>query len=542
MRRRGIMAAFAVIIVMFAIIGVYVYASYSRIKPDKDKMCNGIKVDSIDISGMTEEEASVAVNSYITQLGSRNLVLNINGETVTSRLDETGYSFSAGDFLDEAMKIGKSGNMLENYRQIKAAAQGKYTYKVTMALDEEVLKKYIKKNSKKMCVGAKNAEIKMEDGKLVYTKAKDGISIDTERTMQLVKEAVEASGGTEVQIPVTAEIKVQQPEITEETAARCKDKIGTFTTTFNAGNVNRTKNLANAARLISGTVLYPGDTFSVHDTISPLTEENGYYEAASYNNGKVEDSLGGGVCQVSTTLYNAVLKAELEIVERSPHSMVVSYVKPSMDAAIAGDYKDFKFKNNTSVPIYIQGGTYGSSIYFTLYGEETRSPDRTIRFESEVTDTIQPGADKITFDKTKPESYMTVTQEAHTGYKAKLWKIVKENGKETKTQINSSTYSASPRYVTRGAMKVPKPTPKPKPTKKPTNSDREDNSREGRSAGRSAGSTKGGSTGGNTGGNAEGNSAGNSTGGAVPDQQPADPAQDAAAGTPSQMDPQQGTQ
>lgn len=121
MKRRGIMTAFAVIIVMFAIIGVYVYASYSRIKPDQDKICSGIKVDSIDISGMTKEEATTAVNSYITQLGSRNLVLDINGETVTSRLDETGYSFSAGDFLDDAMKIGKSGNIIENYRQIKAA-------------------------------------------------------------------------------------------------------------------------------------------------------------------------------------------------------------------------------------------------------------------------------------------------------------------------------------------------------------------------------------------------------------------------------------
>lgn len=534
MKRRGIMAAFAVIIVMFAIIGVYVYASYSRIKPDKDKICNGIKVDSIDISGMTEEEAAVAVNSYITQLGGRNLVLDINGETVTSRLDEVGYSFSAGDFLDEAMKIGKSGNIIENYRQIKAAGQGKYTYKVTMALDEEKLKKYIKKNSKKMCVGAKNAEIKMEDGKFVYTKAKEGISIDTDRTLQLVKEAVEACVGNEAQIPVTAEVKIQQPEITEETAARCKDKIGTFTTTFNAGNVNRTKNLANAARLISGTVLYPGETFSVHDTISPLTEENGYYEAASYNNGKVEDSLGGGVCQVSTTLYNAVLKAELEITERSPHSMVVSYVKPSMDAAIAGDYKDFKFKNDTSVPVYIQGGTYGNTIYFTIYGEETRSPDRTVRFESEVTDTIQPGADKVTFDKTKPESYMTVTQEAHIGYKAKLWKIVKENGKETKTQINSSTYSASPRYVTKGSKKEPKPTPKP--TKKPSNSDREDNSRGGRRTG------QGGNTGGSTGGNTGGNSAGNSADGATPTQPPAAPTQDADAGTLSQMDPQQPVQ
>ena len=257
---------------------------------------------------------------------------------------------------------------------------------------------------------------------------------------------------------------MEKPKISKETAERCKDKIGSFSTTFNAGNVNRSKNVANAARLISGSVLYPGETFSVHDAISPLTEENGYYAAASYNQGKVEDTLGGGVCQVSTTLYNAVLRAELEVVERSPHSMVVSYVEPSMDAAIAGDYKDFKFKNNTDVPIYIQGGTYSGTLYFNIYGEETRSEDRNVTFKSQVTDTIEPGADKITYDKTKPESYESVTQEAHTGYKAILWKVVDENGKESKTQVNSSTYAASPRYVTKGAKKEET---KPEETKSP---------------------------------------------------------------------------
>ena len=288
-------------------------------------------------------------------------------------------------------------------------------------------------------------------------------------TVENIQKAVSEAKDDTSAIRVVAAVEVEKPKISKETAERCKDKIGSFSTTFNAGNVNRSKNVANAARLISGSVLYPGETFSVHDAISPLTEENGYYAAASYNQGKVEDTLGGGVCQVSTTLYNAVLRAELEVVERSPHSMVVSYVKPSMDAAIAGDYKDFKFKNNTDVPIYIQGGTYSGTLYFNIYGEETRSEDRTVTFESEVTDTIEPGADKITYDKTKPESYTSVTQEAHTGYKAILWKIVDENGKESKTQVNSSTYAASPRYVTKGAKKEeakPEETKSPKVNKK----------------------------------------------------------------------------
>ena len=293
--------------------------------------------------------------------------------------------------------------------------------------------------------------------------------MDVAATVENIQKAVSEAKDDTSAIRVVATVEVEKPKISKETAERCKDKIGSFSTTFNAGNVNRSKNVANAARLISGSVLYPGETFSVHDAISPLTEENGYYAAASYNQGKVEDTLGGGVCQVSTTLYNAVLRAELEVVERSPHSMVVSYVKPSMDAAIAGDYKDFKFKNNTDVPIYIQGGTYSGTLYFNIYGEETRSEDRTVTFESEVTDTIEPGADKITYDKTKPELYTSVTQEAHTGYKAILWKIVDENGKESKTQVNSSTYAASPRYVTKGAKKEeakPEETKSPKVNKK----------------------------------------------------------------------------
>lgn len=465
LQKRGMVAAF-VILVMFALIALYVLISYSRIQPDEGKICKGIRVDGIEIGDMTADEAIQAINAHTAGKKNQKIEVDVNGKLVETTVGEVGYTLSAGDFLEQAMAVGRSGNMIENYRAIKEAAAGKFSYPIKMELDEAVLKEFVKKRCKKLCTQVKNATVKMENGQFVYTKSRDGVRLDVDVTCQMIREAVEGTEGNDA-IHIIADVQVEQPKVSQETVARCKDKIGTFSTVYSAGNVNRSKNLANAARLIDGSVLYPGETFSVHDAISPLTEENGYYEAASYNNGKVEDSLGGGVCQVSTTLYNAVLRAELEIVTRSPHSMVVSYVEPSMDAAIAGDYKDFKFKNNTEVPIYIQGGTQNSTIYFHIYGEETRSPSRQVRFESEVTDTIQPGADKVTYDKTKPESYMTVTQEAHTGYKAKLWKIVTENGKETKTQVNASTYSASPRYVTRGSMKAPEKTAKPKETKKP---------------------------------------------------------------------------
>ena len=122
----------------------------------------------------------------------------------------------------------------------------------------------------------------------------------------------------------------------------------------------------------------------------PFDAENGYALAPSYENGTTVDSYGGGICQVSTTLYNAVMRAELEIVTRSAHSMIVTYVEPSMDAAIAGTFKDLQFKNNQETPIYIEGYTNGGTLGFRIYGKETRPDNRKVTFESEVTSQTDP--------------------------------------------------------------------------------------------------------------------------------------------------------
>jgi len=130
----------------------------------------------------------------------------------------------------------------------------------------------------------------------------------------------------------------------------------------------------------------------MEEKTKPYTEENGYVLGGSYEGGRVVESYGGGICQVSTTLYNAVIYAELEIVERYPHSMLVDYVSPSRDAAIAGDYKDLKFRNNLDLPIYVEGIAGGGRITFNIYGCETRDvKNRRIEFESKTTAVRQPG-------------------------------------------------------------------------------------------------------------------------------------------------------
>jgi hypothetical protein len=188
----------------------------------------------------------------------------------------------------------------------------------------------------------------------------------------------------------------------------------------------------------------------MYNVVSPFTQENGYELAGTYQNGTTIESFGGGICQVATTLYNAVIRSELEITQRYNHSMLVSYVQPSMDAAIAGTYKDLRFKNNTNYPVYIEGITSGGNITFSVYGKETRASNREISFESETLSTTEP-ATQYNLSSSASMGSWVVSQSAHTGVTAQLWKIVKVDGvQQSRELFNKSTYQSSPKIITIG--------------------------------------------------------------------------------------------
>ena len=461
-RRPHYLPAFLVIVIMTMLIAVYIIVFYMINKPDQNRIIQGVFVENIDIGGLTATEAAARIDGFAQSRTDRTLRVDVSGKTVEINLSQLDYHLSENDVIDQAMKLGKEGNVFTNYAEIKRIEAEHVNYTLGFEYSTVKLTKFVKKKCGRLAKKPKDATVRLVNGHIGYTHSRTGLKVDVDATVDVLKKRIDET--PEGDIEAQAITTVREPKVSEETARLCKDKIGSFSTNYTASNVIRSKNLANATRLINGKAVMPGETFSVHDNIVPLTEANGYYNAPSYNNGEVVDSIGGGVCQVSTTLYNAVLRAELEVVTRAPHSMVVSYVKPSMDAAIAGDYKDFKFRNNTDVPILITGGAGDGTIWFNIYGHETRSPDRKIEFVSEVLEEIQPGEDKVTYDPTKPPTYEQVTQSAHIGYEAVLWKIVTENGQTEKKQINSSSYKAVPRYVTRGSGK---PVATPKPTREP---------------------------------------------------------------------------
>lgn len=414
---------------------------------------SGVKIGSIDVSGMTEKEASQKVNDYVTSLGDVKINLKAaQDQVVTVTAKDLGISWGNPEVAAQADELGRQGNVVQRFKAIQELKTTGKTYPITLKWDSSAISKVLKEQCAKYDQEAVNATLTRENGAFKVVDGKIGYVLDTRQSEALIEQALSDNwDGKEATIALA--VTEQKPEGDAETLSKVKDVLGTYTTTYKTSGADRCSNIANGCKHINGVTLYPGEELSVLKLITPFTEANGYALAGSYLNGQVVESFGGGICQVSTTLYNAVLRAELQVDERANHSMIINYVKPSEDAAIAENGgKDFKFTNNTKYPIYIEGETGGKSITFTIYGVETRDTGRTVSYESEVLSTTVPPADLIIQDASQPIGFIQV-QAVHIGYKARLWKVVTENGKEiSRDQINSSTYKAVPRTATVGTM------------------------------------------------------------------------------------------
>ena len=444
-------AAMCRLLVLFAII-VCFYSNQSFVQAaSEDTICTGVYIDGIDVSNMTYKEAHEAITEYIERLKEKNVGITIEDETILLTLGELGYTSEENAAIDEALLIGKKGNLIKRYKELKDANNGGIHYALEFTLDEKIAKENISSKVSKYNKPAKNASVSRQNGQFVYTDSSVGSKISVDDTYQLISDAI-LNEWDQQDVTVNGVVEIDQPQYSLEDVKKCNALLGTYTTNYSTSTLDRKKNVNNASNLINNSVVYPGETFSCYEVMQPFTRENGYYSAGAYAQGIVVDSIGGGVCQVSTTLYNAVLKAELEIVERAAHSMTVSYVPISFDAAIAGTYKDLKFKNNTQVPILIEAIANGSLLTFNIYGYETRDlKNRSIKFESEVISTTNPPKDVVTEDKTQPTTYRKVTQQAHQGHVAIMYKYVYENGQLVeKVQVNKSVYNATPMYVTVG--------------------------------------------------------------------------------------------
>ncbi len=437
---------------------------------DEAVIYKGVFIDKVDVSGMTKAQAEDAVNKFMDELNKKRIAITVGDYVVNKTLSEIGYKADTEEEITKAIDLGRTGNLVKRYKDIKDIEEGNVTIPLKFTYDKEKIKEVVAKDVSKYNTKPVNASVSMKSGKLVYKDDVVGKKVNVDETTNLVTAMLDNWDRND--ITVKAAVDDDQPMYTREVVEKCNTLLGSYTTEYASSAEGRAANLANGARLINNTVLYPGEEFNAYNLLTPFTSANGYHIAGAYLNGEVIDSVGGGACQVTTTLYNAVLMAELEVTQRQPHSMTISYVDVSRDAAIAGTYKNFKFKNNTDVPILIQGFTVNRKITFKLYGHETRdTKNRKVKYVSKILSVKNPPKDIITKDPTKPTTYHEVTTPAHTGYRAELYKVVYENGKEvSRTLVNSSTYQAAAKRMIVGTKEVePTKAPTNTPTKAPSN-------------------------------------------------------------------------
>ncbi|CRZ33703.1 vancomycin resistance protein YoaR [Herbinix hemicellulosilytica] len=453
MKKSGIFLAFISLMILIMIIFVFPTKAYAD--GTEDRICNGVFIDTVDVSGMTAQEAKEALKRHIDELRKKSFALVVEGKTIIVTMEDLDYSFEPNNYIKQALGLGKSGNLIKRYKDSKDIEHGKKVYPLTFTYDENKLRKIVEVDARSYEKAPKNASFSRKNGEFVYTDHVLGFKIEVEPTIEAIKEKLDNWNRMDFVVhAVTSEV---EPEFTREELEKCNSILGEFTTEFTSSSEDRAANLANGARLINNAILYPGDIFSSLSYLLPFSLENGYYMAGSYNAGRVEQTIGGGACQVTTTLYNAALLAELEIVERYNHSMTVSYVDLAFDAAVSESAgKDFRIKNNTDMPILIEAFSENKKITFRIWGHETRdTKNRKVKFENKIIKEINPSSkEKITYDPTKPSTYRVVTQQAKKGYYAELYKVVYENGTEVSRElINKSYYNAEPAHVTIGSKK-----------------------------------------------------------------------------------------
>ncbi|MBO5158429.1 MAG: VanW family protein [Lachnospiraceae bacterium] len=426
--------------------GMLICGTTSYAKTTSDEIAMGVYVEEVNVSGMTKDEAKAAVNEYIAGKTEEKITLTIGEEELNVSRADLGVTWSNEEVIDEALGLGKSGNLIRRYKALKDLEFDNKVFELEYTADSELVQTVVSEKCTKYNQKATNVGLKKTSSGFEVVEGKQGVVVDESAATDVILSFIEgeySAENTKVAVPTM----ITEPIGSAEELAKVKDLLGSFKTSFKSSDSDRSKNVRTGAGHIDGTVLYPGETFSTYEYVNPFTEQNGYAMAGSYLNGKVVDSLGGGICQVSSTLYNAVLMAELEVVERSPHSMMVTYVQPSADAAIAGTYKDFKFKNDTDAPIYIEGYTTDDKqIVFNIYGEETRPSNRTIKYTNKVLEST-PAVTQLVADSAQGIGYRLV-ESGHNGCKAELYKEVYVDGVlQSSERVNKSNYQVSNRTV-----------------------------------------------------------------------------------------------
>ena len=494
---------------------LFISVIFSLINMGNNKIINRVYIGDINISNLSQEEAKEKIETWYKETALSNIELTYNELSENITIEQFDATINSDELIKKAFQIGKSGNIIKDNYEILFTLLFKNKIELNIQLDDEKLDKKIEEINAKLPDALQKSNYYIEEDNLIIKKGKKGIEINSEELKKQLNEVIKKEENRKIIIPVneiTPEeidiekiyneikkeaqnayisqeplevhshvngvdfaisleeaknileeqkeeyvipLKITIPEITLDDLGKeaFPQILGTFSTTYNTSNQNRITNLKLASEKIDGTIILPGETFSYNKIVGERTIAKGYKEAAVYAGGKVVDGIGGGICQLSSTLYNSVLYANLEITSRSNHRFLTSYVTAGRDATVSWGTIDFCFKNTRSYPIKITSEVKNGVVTTSIYGIKEEKEYEVV-IESKVTEVI-PYSTKYVKDSTLKEDEEEIVQYGANGAKSETYKIVKYNGiVVSREQISSDIYSPLERIIKRGTKKA----------------------------------------------------------------------------------------
>lgn len=411
---------FFIILILVIALGLGIYGYYTVL--NTDLFYEGIRIDGLDVGFLTKEEALKLIKDKNESiLDESNMKLYSEDKEYNINLRDLGFYYDYTKAIDEAYAIGREGNIINRIKEIINVKKTGINIPIESKYDKGRIDGIVSKIAEDINVEMKNAEFSFNNGKISVTEEVIGKKVDEEELKNLIDNNVNALE------PIKIPVEDLVPNRTKALLGRVNGVIGEYSTSFKGSSPERIENIRLSSKALSGRLIMPGETVSFNDTTGPRSKSAGYKEANVIFKGEFIPSTGGGVCQTSTTLYNALLRANLTIVERTHHSIPIRYVPLGQDAAVSYGALDLKFRNDFDFPIYIDSKIIGDRIYIYIYGDRN-AKNYSVEIESEIVEKV-PAEEELVIDKNLAPGTKELVQEGRDGYKVNTYKSIVRNGK-----------------------------------------------------------------------------------------------------------------
>ncbi len=382
-----------------------------------------ITVGKIDMSGKTKAESRNLIQTrYIEPLIRKKANIIVNDKVYTMEYSKLIKDYNIDSVIDEAFSLGKDLNFYQKHQLKRKGA--KVNLDIPIFFNEGYIRDFIENIEKDINSEPVNASIQITpSGNVQLISDVKGYKIQVEKLEEYIKDEIANWDNEDIDIELP--IEEIEADITADSLASIDTKISSFSTSFVSPSKEKINNIELAVKALNGRILMPGEIFSFNDCVGERTKERGFMVAPVIMNGKLQNGIGGGICQVSSTLYSAILKTDMKVIERKNHTLAVAYIGLGLDATVAWESIDLKFENTLDYPIFIEGYTKNKDLYINIYSNSNLTKRKYV-IENKIISTINPSTNTVN-DTSLAEGQAVTVQKGSIGYRVKVIKHTYED-------------------------------------------------------------------------------------------------------------------